>query len=248
MITFTPLTPSAGTTINSPSSTASSSTSPLAVSPVSYLLEVDDVKILMDLGGFDPRVVEQESYDTAYEDKIREYVGEDPLILWMYSGVDSIADILHTPGLRCRLAPKVDLLLLSHSSMPYLSFYPYARTHLNLKCPVYATQPTVEMGRLGCIEEVLGWRNEREIVDEQAVGKGKGKEKEKIGEEADVMDVDAVEGGEGDKQKKLKGPFVCTVEEVNEAFDHIKAIRYNQPIHLSGMCILHRLLPDVRES
>jgi hypothetical protein len=32
----------------------------------------------------------------------------------------------------------------------------------------------------------------------------------------------------------LRGPFVATEEEVNEAFDQIKAVRYSQPIHLSG--------------
>jgi Cft2 family RNA processing exonuclease len=47
--------------------------------------------------------------------------------------------------------------------------------------------------------------------------------------------------GDGDKrekeqeeEKESKGPFVCTAEEINEAFDHIKAVRYSQPIHLSG--------------
>lgn len=38
-----------------------------------------------------------------------------------------------------------------------------------------------------------------------------------------------------DKGKKpLRGPFVPTVEEVHEAFDWVKAIRYNQPLHLGG--------------
>ena len=36
----------------------------------------------------------------------------------------------------------------------------------------------------------------------------------------------------------LKGPFVCTAEEINEAFDHIKAVRYSQPIHLSGKSLV----------
>ena len=43
---------------------------------------------------------------------------------------------------------------------------------------------------------------------------------------------------EGTVSKKgkepLRGPFVPTIEEIHEAFDHIKAIRYNQPLHLGG--------------
>lgn len=35
-------------------------------------------------------------------------------------------------------------------------------------------------------------------------------------------------------KEPLRGPFVPTLDEVHEAFDHIKAIRYNQPLHLSG--------------
>lgn len=50
--------------------------------------------------------------------------------------------------------------------------------------------------------------------------------------------------GQGDglgrerEEEVLKGPFVCTAEEINEAFDHIKAVRYSQPIHLSGKSLV----------
>lgn len=43
--------------------------------------------------------------------------------------------------------------------------------------------------------------------------------------------------GREQEEEVLKGPFVCTAEEINEAFDHIKAVRYSQPIHLSGKCL-----------
>jgi hypothetical protein len=62
MITLTPLTgPPSG-----------SSTAPLADQPVSYLLQVDDVKVLLDLGGYDPRASLERSFE--YEEKIRECV------------------------------------------------------------------------------------------------------------------------------------------------------------------------------
>jgi len=120
-------------------------------------------------------------------------------------------------------------VLLSHSPSNYLSLYPYARAHWGLTCPVYATQPTVEMGRVVCLADVESWRSEHAVEDEAQPVK---QETETNGDDAEM--------GEGtvavlDKGKKpLRGPFVPTVEEVHEAFDWVKAIRYNQPLHLGG--------------
>jgi cleavage and polyadenylation specificity factor subunit 2 len=63
MIVFTPLTGSAATP--GPS---------LSTGPVSYLLELDDVKILLDLGGNDPRRTSEEEYDATYERRVKECV------------------------------------------------------------------------------------------------------------------------------------------------------------------------------
>jgi len=68
------------------------------------------------------------------------------------------------------------------------------------------------MGRVVCLAESESWRSEHQVekteIEEGIVTK-KGKE-------------------------PLRGPFVPTIEEIHEAFDHIKAIRYNQPLHLGG--------------
>ena len=123
------------------------------------------------------------------------------------------------------LAPTLDLVLLSHSPTQYLSLYPYARAHWGLKCPVYATQPTVEMGRVNCLAEVESWRAEH-AVEDQAKDEINNEAAEGEGENGDTK---------MDKEKKpLRGPFVPTMEEVHEAFDWVKAIRYNQPLHLGG--------------
>lgn len=118
-------------------------------------------------------------------------------------------------------------MLLSHSPLNYLSLYPYARAHWGLKCPVYATQPTVEMGRVVCLAESESWLGEHEI--ETSAQEGEAKQQEN-GESAEGTMVSVSAKG----KQPLRGPFVPTTEEVHEAFDHIKAIRYNQPIHLSG--------------
>ncbi|ORY31385.1 beta-lactamase-like protein [Naematelia encephala] len=171
MITLTPISASA----------ASSSPS----EPVCYLLELDEARILLDMGQRDYRASSMQDR-WEYEEKVRE------------------------------LAPTLDLVLLSHSPTTYLSLYPYARAHWGLTCPVYGTQPTVEMGRVVCLADVESWRGEHsvpEVEDEQRSNDPESSTRGKL---------------------PLKGPFVPTAEEVHEAFDWIKAIRYNQPLHLGG--------------
>lgn len=118
-----------------------------------------------------------------------------------------------------RLAPTLSLVLLSHSPTNYLGLYAYARAHWGLKCPVYATQPTVEMGRVVCLAEAESWRAECPVPEVE-------------GEELEVDDNGVIVADQ--QRKPLRGPFVPTVEEIHEAFDWIKATRYNQPLHLGG--------------
>jgi cleavage and polyadenylation specificity factor subunit 2 len=89
---------------------------------------------------------------------------------------------------------------------------------------VYATQPTVEMGRVVCLAEAESWRAEclvPEVEDDSA-----------------AVDDSAVATNKG--KNPFRGPFVPTVEEIHEAFDWIKATRYNQPLHLGGMYQLQK--------
>lgn len=168
MITLTPLTPRAGTAdgpLLDPSAYAASS------APISYLLELDDARILLDLGGYEAST-ESSSACRSYAARIR------------------------------ALAPTIDLVLLSHSPAAYLSLYPYARARWGLSCPVYATQPTIEMGRVVCLEESLQWSSE----------------------------VPSPTENDGDPD--LVGPFICSADEINDAFNHVKSIRYSQPVHL----------------
>ncbi|KAG2178419.1 hypothetical protein INT44_001571 [Umbelopsis vinacea] len=47
-----------------------------------------------------------------------------------------------------KVAKQADALLISHADVQHLGAYPYARTHLGLSCPVFATIPVVNMGRM----------------------------------------------------------------------------------------------------
>lgn len=227
MITLTPLT----------GPPLASSTAPLADQPVCHLLQVDDVKVLLDLGGYDPRQSRERSFE--YEERIREWV-------WLRCFP---SDVLIKLVFSHRLAPEISLVLLSHSPSTYLSLYPYARAHWGLKCPVYATQPTLEMGRVVCLEEAQDWRAEVKVEDVTSV--------EQVPTEThDMEGIDEEDIPEGAEERKdkgkgaflpLKGPFVCTVDEINEAFNWVKSVRYSQPIVLSGKFPATRNPQDVTD-
>ncbi|RGB38277.1 beta-lactamase-like protein [Rhizophagus diaphanus] len=53
-----------------------------------------------------------------------------------------------------RVAKQVDALLLSHPDLQHLGAYPYAYGHFGLSCPVYATLPVLNMGRM-CLYDVF---------------------------------------------------------------------------------------------
>lgn len=95
------------------------------------------------------------------------------------------------------------------------------------------------MGRVVCLEEAQDWRAEVKVDDI--------KPSENTHQGAHSMEG-IKEGGKTDDAEKgeqksdngkasllpLKGPFVCTVDEINEAFNWVKSVRYSQPIVLSG--------------
>ncbi|TIB87899.1 hypothetical protein E3Q19_03469 [Wallemia mellicola] len=61
------------------------------------------------------------------------------------------------------IAPTIDLVLLSHASTKHSGFYAYAYTHYGLKCPAYCSLPVKELARLSTLEDIIGWRGERDI-------------------------------------------------------------------------------------
>jgi len=48
----------------------------------------------------------------------------------------------------------VDVLLLSHPDLQHLGAYPYAYGCFGLSCPVYATLPVLNMGKM-CLYDVF---------------------------------------------------------------------------------------------
>ncbi|KAF8914167.1 beta-lactamase-like protein [Gymnopilus junonius] len=132
MITFTPLSGAA----------RSSRTTPL-----SYLLQIDDVKILIDCGSPDwaPEPSPFEPSSSENEDK--------PPAWTEY--VEALQ----------RHAPEIDLVLLSHGDLAHCGLYPYAYSRWGLKAPAYSTLPVQATGRIAVTEDVEGLRDEYAVTD-----------------------------------------------------------------------------------
>ncbi|KZW03719.1 hypothetical protein EXIGLDRAFT_600182 [Exidia glandulosa HHB12029] len=127
MITFTPLSGDAHTSDGS---------------PLAYLLQVDDVKILLDCGSpeWNPEHIDQD--------------GDAP---WT----------AYCTFLRS-VCQSVDLVLLSHADLQHCGLYPYAFAHWNLRAPAYCTYPVQAMGRVAVLDEVESLRAEQSFAETDA--------------------------------------------------------------------------------
>ncbi|CED83949.1 mRNA cleavage and polyadenylation factor II complex, subunit CFT2 (CPSF subunit) [Phaffia rhodozyma] len=201
MITFTPL---------SSSSRVASTSAAAALPPLAYLIQLDDLKILVDCGSPDLRkALEGGEMEGDYEKALR----------------------LH--------APSIDLLLLTHSSLPHLGYFPFARFHLGLTCPVYATVPIASMGRVTCTSEVEGWRAEMDgskwdVRDKPAEESAKEDETEMTGVEYTNGQTGNVDGKIDGTKLTKRVKWVATTEEVLDAFESITRVKYESPTRLMG--------------
>jgi Cft2 family RNA processing exonuclease len=133
-----------------------------------------------------------------------------------------------------RIAPSIDLVLLSHGDLPHSGLYPYAYSRWGLKAPAYSTLPVQAMARIAATEEVDGIRDEEDVggTDEQATP----------GDDGDVPMRDPSssshdgqpEEGSPPRAHAPKGKYVATPQEVHDSFDAVNTLRYSQPAHLSG--------------
>ncbi|KAG6854893.1 hypothetical protein C0991_012083 [Blastosporella zonata] len=192
MITFTPLSGAA----------RSSQTKPLA-----YLLQVDDVRILLDCGSPDWA---PEPAHTIIPDG-----SEEPSYHW-----ETYCNALRDA------APTIDLVLLSHGDLAHTGLYPYAYSRWGLKAPAYTTLPVQAMGRIAVSEDVEGIRDEEDVGGE-----------EEAKPDSENMDVtDGPSTTPPPRKDSKKGKYVATLTEVQDAFDSINTLRYSQPTHLQGKC------------
>ena len=133
-----------------------------------------------------------------------------------------------------RIAPKIDLVLLSHGDLAHSGLYPYAYSRWGLKAPAYSTLPVQAMARIAASEEVDGLRDEQD-VDGSAEAKMRDEEDKDAQEAMDVREDGPSEGERGSPAaENTTGKYVATPQEVHDAFDSINTLRYSQPTHLQG--------------
>ena len=93
--------------------------------PVSFILEIDEVCILLDCGWND-------LFDTELLKPLKEHVLLCVLFRLTF----------------CRVAHKVDLIIISHSKLEHLGALPYAFKEFGLNAPIYTTLPIHKMGQM----------------------------------------------------------------------------------------------------
>ena len=136
MLQFTPL---SGPYVDGPEGTVSSTECSKALA---YLVEIDQVRILLDCGApedftFPASLIKTDDADRGLH--------------------GSLPDILQ------RIGPSIDVVLLFHAELSHMGLYAYAYAHYGLQCPVYATLPVQTMGRLQMLEVVRSWQAEADV-------------------------------------------------------------------------------------
>lgn len=228
MLTFTPLSGAA----------KSERTSPLA-----YLLQVDDINILLDCGSpdwcpeshsstteGDDDATENHFHWERYCDKLRECVANN-----CYNGQVRTASVLLTIDI-IRIAPSVDLVLLSHGDLAHSGLYPYAHSRWGLNAPAYSTLPVQAMARIAATEEAEGIRDEEDVggTKEQVSPESEGDISMEGQDPSNSPQENQPEESPQPELRSRKGKYVATPQEVHDSFDSVNTLRYSQPAHLSG--------------
>lgn len=136
-----------------------------------------------------------------------------------------------------RIAPTIDLVLLSHGDLAHAGLFPYAFCRWGLRAPCYSTLPVQATARIAVTEDVEGLRDEQEMDDSDMGGDADepSTPEAETGPTADAGDASMEDEGEKKPPpKEQKRKFVATIHEVNEAFDSVSTLRYSQPTHLQG--------------
>jgi len=136
-----------------------------------------------------------------------------------------------------RIAPSVDLVLLSHGDLAHAGLFPYAFCRWGLRAPCYSTLPVQATARIAATEDVEGLRDEQEM-DDSDMGEDTNEPPDPETEANQTTNPgDEPMEAEGETKpptKEQKRNFVATIHEVNEAFDSVSTLRYSQPTHLQG--------------
>jgi cleavage and polyadenylation specificity factor subunit 2 len=124
-----------------------------------------------------------------------------------------------------RIAPSIDLVLLSHGDLTHSGLFAYAFARWGLRASTYTTLPVQAVGRIASLEEVTALRMEEDVDPPKQI-----EESSSVKVEEDAMEEDLHKPAPAGKN----GVRIPTIEEVNDAFESIITLRYSQPTHLTG--------------
>ncbi|KZO94852.1 hypothetical protein CALVIDRAFT_483583 [Calocera viscosa TUFC12733] len=116
-----------------------------------YLLQIDDIRVLLDCGAPDWRLGAGENVEGRGSD------GDERQAKRLWA---EYLDLLE------RNAPEIDLVLFTHASLPHIGLYAYARARLGLAAPAFATLPVQALGRIAVLDDVESWRAEVDVDNE----------------------------------------------------------------------------------
>lgn len=238
MITITPLGQEAASdTSSDASSSSSSSPSPRALA---YLVQIDSAYILLDCGAPEDLRFPTTSSSPSSEDgdaDISRYVSE-------HGTLDTQAlSLLPLDVAISHIAPRIQLVLLSHSTMHNVGLYAYARARLGLTCPAYATLPTASMARLVTLEASLTLASECDVaalekrptkvqLAARVAGEASAGIKKEDGANEDDEDVKMLSSPTSSSSQRDR--CIPLRHEIDEAFESIRTLRYLQPTVLEG--------------
>ncbi|KAA1127375.1 hypothetical protein PGTUg99_035882 [Puccinia graminis f. sp. tritici] len=176
---------------------------------LSYLLEIDEGRILLDCGCAD-----------------RPTPGE----------IDGYLNKL------AELTPSLDLVLLSHPLLSSLGLVPLLRARLGLRCPIYATLPTKEMGRWAAeewigqraLEESNGIENSTQSAENLSLQLSSDQPAQNIPVIVEPENLSKSVPPSHSNSNNSDHIWKVSFKELRDAFDSVIAVRYSQPIHLGG--------------
>lgn len=218
MITITPL----GGGGPAPSSTASSSGAPQTPpSALCYLIRIDNFYLLLDCGA--PEDLRFPRGQTKQQPTLAQYTTQE-------GDIDTEAlSRLPLDDAIALIAPRISLVLLSHSTVRHVGLYPYARARLGLTCPAYASLPTAAMGRLVTLEASMAIAAEADVslIDKRPL-------QSPPSTRQPIKTEQQQQQQQQDDDLNLRDRCIPTRAEVDEAFENLRTLRYLQPTVLDG--------------
>lgn len=180
-----------------------------------YLVELDYTRILLGCGGnesFSFARPQAAPIDPRARKRGVAPAPAVPVIAHDWEGGESAIRAAARPldELLLELAPTIDLVLLSHSSLAHLGTLAWARTHAGLTAPVFCTMATQAMGRMTMLSAVRALRAERNVDLEMRV--------------ADELDIERGVPGAVAARKDDAPAYSNTDPDAEEAWLHAQAL------------------------